>query len=158
MDVKKPPDKSVKHPAKNPPKKDACGLFVIGNNGGKGRPKGRPDRRTAPFRAAIDKAMPAILDNVIEAAKNGDLAAAKILIDRSLPSLKPIEAARAIPLSGSTLTERAVSVIDTVVSGTISVDEATRLIQSLSSMARILEAGDLTARIEALEIKTASSG
>jgi len=149
--MKKKPNETVKHPVKNPPKKDAHGLFCIGNNGGKGRPKGRSDRRTAPFRQKIDAALPAILDNVIREAKGGDLNACKILIDKSLPSLKPTELARAIPLTGDTLTERAASAVDATSSGKISVDEATRLLQALGAVARIVETDDLIARIEKLE-------
>jgi len=151
--MKKKPDKTVKHPVKNPPKKDARGLFVVGNTGGKGRPKGRPDKRTAPFRAKIDKALPGILDTVITSAQGGDIQACKILLDKSLPAIKPAEQPRAIPVSGATLTEKAASVIDAVSTGTVSVDEATRLLQALGSMARILEADQLEHRISALEAR-----
>jgi len=142
---------TVRKTSKKPkPAKDKRGLFAIGNTGG-GRPKGSPDRRTAPFRAAIDKALPAILDTVISEAQGGDMAAARILIDKSLPSLKPVEVARPLSLTGSTLTERAASVVDAVSGGKVSVDEGVRLIQALGSMARILEADQLEARISKLE-------
>jgi len=150
--MKKPP--TGKEPVKNPPKKDARGLFVVGNNGGKGRPKGAPDRRTAPFRAKIDQALPAILDGVVSAAKGGDMAAARILIDKSLPNLKPVEVARPLSLSGDTLTERAASVVDAVSGGKVSVDEGVRLIQALASMGRIVETDALEKRITALEAQT----
>jgi len=150
---KQPP--TVKQTAKKPkPVKNERGLFAIGNTGG-GRPKGRPDRRTAPFRAKIDQALPAILDAVITEAKDGDMAAARILIDKSLPSLKPVEVARPLSLTGDTLTQRAASVVDAVSGGKVSVDEGVRLIQALGSMARILEADQLEARISALEAQTA---
>jgi len=65
--------------------------------------------------------------------------------------LKPVEVARPLPVNGDTLTDKAVSVVNATASGAISVDEATRLIQALGSMARILEADQLEARITALE-------
>jgi hypothetical protein len=150
--MKKKPEPR-KDRAKNGPERDSRGLFVVGNSG---RPKGRPDRRTAPFREKIDKALPDILDTVIQEARNGDMAAARILIDKSLPSVKPVETARPLPIGGSTLTDRAASVVDAVSTGSISVDEAARLIQALGSMARILEADQLEARISKLEAQYGS--
>jgi len=147
--MKKPP--TVKQTGKKPkPAKNERGLFAIGNTGG-GRPRGSPDRRTAPFRKKVDDALPDILDQVIKQAKTGDMAACKILIDKGLPALKPVEQPRALPLAGGTLTERAASVVDAVSTGSLSVDEGTRLIQALGSMARILEVDQLEERISKLE-------
>lgn len=142
-------DKKTK---KKPPQKDKRGLFAVGNSGG-GRPKGSPDRRTAPFRQKIDDALPDILDTVIREAKGGDMAACRILMDKSLPALRPVDVARPLPVSGDTLTERAASTIDAVGSGNITVDEAARLLQALGAAAKIVEVDELTRRIEALEQK-----
>jgi len=139
--------KSEKKPAK-----DSKGLFVVGNRGG-GRPKGSPDRRTAPFRTKIDTALPDILDTVIEQAKGGDLAACKILIDKSLPNVRPTDTPRKLPIDGDTLTDKAASIVDGVADGSISTDEAARLLQALGSAARIIETDELERRVSALEVK-----
>ncbi len=137
---------------KKPPQKDKRGLFAVGNSGG-GRPKGSPDRRTAPFRAKVDAALPDVLDTVIKAAQGGDIQACRILLDKSLPNVRPTDVPRALPLHGDTLTAKAASVVQATAAGMISVDEAARLLQALGSVARIVETDDLVKRIEALEVK-----
>jgi len=129
------------------------GRFVKGNCGG-GRPKGSTDKRTALYRKAIDEALPDVLEKVIEMAKQGDLSACKILVDRSLPAIRPIELARAVPVVGDTLTQKAESIVDNVASGYSSIEEATRLLQALGSVARIIETDELVRRIEALEVRS----
>jgi len=150
--MKTPTGKPRKEQAKNGAGRDKRGLFAVGNSG---RPKGSIDRRTAPFRTKIDEALPEILDQVITAAKGGDMGACKILLDKSLPAMKPVEAPRPLPIGGNTLTGKAVSVVEATSAGSISVDEATRLLQALGSVARIVESDSLIARIESLEAKVA---
>ncbi len=130
--------------------RDKQGRFIKGNTGG-GRPKGSLDKRTAPFRATIDQALPDILSAVIDQAKAGDMTACKIIIDRSLPTIRPVEVSRPLPIVGNTLTEQAESIIAGIGAGTISTDEATRLLNALAGVARITELDDLTRRIEKLE-------
>ena len=132
------------------PAKDSQGRFAKGNSGG-GRKKGVPDRRTAPFRAAIDKAMPDILATVIKQAKAGDIQACKILLDKSLPSAKPVEEARPIPITGDTLSKKAASVVQAVSDGVISTDEGVRLLHALGGVARIIETDELDRRVAILE-------
>ena len=60
--------------------------------GQSGNPNGRP-RGTgvvAKLREAIQDEMPEIIDALVLAAKAGDVSAAKILIDKVIPSLRPV--------------------------------------------------------------------
>jgi len=72
-------------------------LFKPGQSG---NPKGREPGKTpaAKLRQFITKAMPEILSQLVEQAKAGDVAAAKVLIDRVCPPLKP----QALPIRGGT--------------------------------------------------------
>ena len=55
-----------------------------------GNPKGRPKNKTPAtlLRKSIVEAMPDIILKLVEQAKEGDTAAAKILLDRCCPTLK----------------------------------------------------------------------
>ena len=62
------------------------------------RPKGTGS--VAKLREAIQEEMPEIIDTVVSAAKAGDISAAKILIDKVIPTLKPVNSPRIDGLDG----------------------------------------------------------
>lgn len=117
-----------------------------------GNPKGRP-RRTdtvAALRARIGEAVPEIVDTLTAAAKAGDIQAAKVLLDRVLPSLKAVDSPVTLSL-GSDLAEAGRGVLGALGSGRIAPDQAASLAGVLASLARVQETVDLAARITALE-------
>jgi hypothetical protein len=64
-------------------------------NAGKGRPKGSKNKATqtaAKLRVALAEEIPDILAGVVKAAKEGDMQAARIILDRALPPIKAVEA------------------------------------------------------------------
>jgi len=59
-----------------------------------GNPNGRPKGaigKTTKLRLQLQKSVPAILDKLVEAALNGDIAAAKLILERALPALRPVD-------------------------------------------------------------------
>ena len=120
--------------------------------GQSGNPKGRPKNKTPAtlLRKSIVDDMPDIILKLIEQAKNGDTAAAKILLDRCVPTLKPQAIAVNLPVNG-TLAEQGGEIIRATLSGQISPDIGAQLISALTSQSKIIEIDDLTKRIEILE-------
>ena len=74
-----------------------------------GRPKGLPDKRD--IYNLIKEDLPAILKKLTKLAKEGDAAAARLLLERSVPVMKPEMLAAPLPIEGNTPIERAESVI-----------------------------------------------
>ncbi len=68
--------------------------------GQSGNPAGRPRGivNQAELRNAIAEEMPDILAALTDAAKSGDVAACKLLLDRVLPALKPQDNPVRVPL------------------------------------------------------------
>ncbi|UHD18575.1 DUF5681 domain-containing protein [Thiocapsa bogorovii] len=123
--------------------------------GKSGNPRGRP-RRTdteAALRQKIRDNLPGILDGVITQAQAGDTAAAKILLDRALPALKPLDRAVTLPLAGG-LSEAGHSVLAAVGEGKLTPEQGARILGGIGSLARIVETDELIHRIEALEAAT----
>ena len=118
-----------------------------------GNPKGRPKNKTAAtlLRKSIIDDMPDIILKLVEQAKNGDTAAAKILLDRCCPALKPQAMAISLPVNG-TLEEQGGEIIKATLSGQIPPDIGAQLISALSNQGKLIELQELTQRVEKLEI------
>ncbi|MFZ2170946.1 MAG: DUF5681 domain-containing protein [Methylococcaceae bacterium] len=123
--------------------------------GQSGNPNGRPKDKTPAtlFRKTIADDMPDIIKTIVSLAKAGDMQAAKLLIDRVCPALKPQAMPIFLPVNG-TLTEQGSEIIKATMAGQIPPDIGSQLITALANQAKIVEIDDLTKRIEALESKT----
>lgn len=122
--------------------------------GQSGNPRGRPrgTGRTSKLRRAIENDLQEIIQTLAFAAKSGDVGAAKLLLDRALPSLRPVEVAEALPLpvTGS-LQERAEGVLAAMGRGEVGVGQASDVLAALGAVARLREIEELERRILALE-------
>lgn len=120
--------------------------------GQSGNPAGRPKDKTPAtlLRKSIADDMPEIVKTLVELAKGGDVQAAKVLLDRICPPLRPQALPIALPVNGS-LTEQGSEIIKATMAGQIPPDIGSQLITALSHQAKIVEIDDLTKRIQALE-------
>ncbi|MCX7092677.1 MAG: DUF5681 domain-containing protein [Methylobacter sp.] len=120
--------------------------------GQSGNPKGRPKDKTPAtlLRKSIADAMPDIILTLIDSAKAGDVAAAKVLLERVCPALKPQAMPIALPVNG-TLAEQGSEVIRATMAGQIPPDIGSQLITALSNQGKLVEMNELTQRLEALE-------
>ena len=117
-----------------------------------GNPKGKPKDKTPAtlLRKSIIDDMPEIILKLVEQAKNGDTAAAKILLDRCCPALKPQAMNITLPINGN-LAEQGNEIIRATLSGNIPPDIGAQLITALASQGKLIELQELTERIEILE-------
>jgi hypothetical protein len=117
-----------------------------------GNPKGKPKDKTPAtlLRKAIVEDMPAIILKLVEQAKNGDTAAAKILLDRCCPVLKPQAMAIHLPVNGS-LAEQGGEIIRATMTGQIPPDIGSQLITALANQGKLIELQELTKRLDKIE-------
>ena len=120
--------------------------------GQSGNPAGRPKDKTPAtlLRKSIAEAMPEIILTLIEHAKVGDVAAAKVLLDRVCPTLKAQAMPISLPVNGS-LAEQGGEIIKATMSGQIPPDIGSQLITALTHQAKIVEIDDVIKRLEVLE-------
>ena len=119
-----------------------------------GNPKGRPPGQSeiTRLRTAIAAHVPSILDQLVTAAKAGDVQAARLILERVLPPLKGTEQAVELQLpKDGTLTAKATAVLYAAAAGELAPGQAAQLIAALGTLAKIHEVDELAARIEKLE-------
>jgi hypothetical protein len=120
--------------------------------GQSGNPNGRPrgSGKSAQLRRAIEKDAPDIISALAKAAKDGDTAAAKLLLDRVLPSLRPVDQPAPLPLS-TDIGQAGRDVLVALRDGTLGPDAGAKILQAVGALSRIIETEELSKRIEALE-------
>ena len=83
--------------------------------------------------------------------------AAKIILDRLVPSLRPVEMPAVLRLPASaTLAGQAKAVVNAAAAGELAPSQAAQIVTALGGVAKIIEATELLKRIEALESLTAA--
>jgi len=121
-----------------------------------GNPKGRPPGKSeiTRLRAAIAEHVPLILEQLVTAAKGGDVQAARLILERVLPPVKAIEQAVELqwPADG-TLTAQGRAVLSAVAVGDLAPGQGAQLLAAIGSLARVTEIDEFEARLTKLEEK-----
>ena len=126
--------------------------FTKGTSGNPaGRPKGIKDKRHR-YSEAIDSMIPQVLDCVFQRAIAGDMTAAKMLLDRTLPNKRPEQERIEISHTGNIPTD-AQNVLRSVFDGEVSPDVGASLLSAITGVLKAVEVEELAQRIEALEGK-----
>ena len=127
----------------------AGGKFTKGNKASPGRPPGRG--KVAELREKLAQDVDTVIGIVREQALAGDQQAIRILLDRVLPSLRPVELPTPLELPDGSLARQAHAVVRAVAEGDIAASQAAQIIAALGGVAKIIENTDLVDRIAKLE-------
>ncbi len=121
--------------------------------GQSGNPAGRPRGvgQVSRLRAAIAQHVPEMLDKLVTQAKDGDVQAARLLLERVLPPIKPVEQAAPLALPDGTLTDQGRAVLNSVAAGEIAPAQGAQLLTAIATLARVIEIDELERRITTLE-------
>ena len=115
-----------------------------------GRPKGSGE--VGKLRASIAARVPEIVAALMDKALEGDVGAARLLLERAIAPLKGAEQPVMLQLpEGEALTAKAAAVLAAACSGSVEVGQAAALMNALGVMAKIQEVDELAARIAKLE-------
>lgn len=120
--------------------------------GQSGNPAGRPKDKTPAtlLRKSIVNEMPEIVKTLVDLAKNGDVQAAKVLLDRVCPPLRP----QALPIEvemGDTLPNTGGNILSAILSGDIPPDIGSILIKALTDQGKLIELQEIAERLKRLE-------
>ena len=127
--------------------------------GQSGNPKGRPagTGEVGKLRAAIAKRVPDLLDAMLAKALDGDVGAARLLLERAIAPLKAIEQTQALALPDGTLTALGRAVLRSVAGGGLAPAQGAALLGASGTLARVTELDELESRIAALEARNGKS-
>ena len=139
---------------KTPPKAWKPGQS--GNPGGK-KP-GTRHKATDMLLKVMEGGAKEIVEEVVKAAKGGNLMAARIVLERLVPPAKerPISAAIALPDTATAegIAQAQAAILQAVAAGQLLPGEGTALANIVEARRRAVETEELEARITALEGKT----
>jgi len=132
------------------------GRFAPGNSLSPGRPHGRGP--VAEMRLALATDLDKIIDTLKAQALAGDPQAIRIILDRVLPALRPVDmpTVLALPVDG-TLADQARAVVQAAADGDLAPAQAAQIVTALGGVAKIIETTELMRRIEALEARNTST-
>ena len=121
--------------------------------GTSGNPRGRPAKSVAAkLRDRLAKDADQIIDSVVKAALAGDVQAAKLVLERIVPAMKPTDqtVALSIPQEAS-LTDQGLAVVAAVADGQLAPKQGMELLSAIGTLSKVAEVDELLRRIEALE-------
>jgi hypothetical protein len=123
--------------------------------GQSGNPKGRPPshRKVAQLRGLIGQYAEPLVKRLIKlAVEESDTAAAKLLIERCIPAVKPIEMTITLPLApDASMADQGRAVVAALAAGKIPPTQAGLILSGLGSLAKLVELDELDRRLTALE-------
>jgi hypothetical protein len=130
----------------------AGGKFAAGNKESPGRPRGRG--AVAKLRETLATDLHKIIAVLQAQALAGDAQAIRIILDRVLPALRPVDMPTMLALpAGGTLADQARAVVQAAADGDLAPAQAAQIVTALGGVAKIIETTELLARIEALEAR-----
>ena len=126
--------------------------------GQSGNPAGRPPGlgEIGKLRAAIGERVPELLAAMMNKALEGDVGAARLLLERAIAPLKAAEHQQVLALPNGTLTEQGRAVLAAVAAGELAPGQGAALLGAIVTLARVAEVDELARRIEVLEGKHAT--
>ena len=125
--------------------------------GQSGNPNGRKPGTGAiqKLRAQIGEYIPEIIEQLVAKAREGDVGAARLLLERVVSPVKAVEQGQPIDFTADAdMTTQGHAVMRAAAEGVISASQAASFMTALGSLARVVEVDDLLKRIEALETQT----
>lgn len=136
-------------------KKKRPGRWKPGQSGNlAGRPPGAGE--VSKLRASIAARVPELLAALIDKALEGDVGAARLLLERAIAPLKAMEQTQSIVLPDGSLTAQGRAVLSAVAGGELAPSQGAQLLAAIGSLARVTEIDELTQRIDKLEAANVS--
>jgi hypothetical protein len=130
------------------------GRFQPGQSGNPaGKPRGARHKTTLLAEKLMQDDAEGVVKRVIEAAKGGDMTAARIVLDRIAPARRDSPVTIALPKieSAADAAKGMAAILAAVASGAVTPSEADQVAKIVAAFVNTLEASEFEARLRALE-------
>jgi hypothetical protein len=130
------------------------GRFQPGQSGNPaGKPRGARHKTTLLAEKLMQDDAEGVVKRVIEAAKGGDMTAARIVLDRIAPARRDSPVTIALPKieSAADAAKAMAAILAAVASGAVTPSEADQVAKIVAAFVSTLEASEFEARLRALE-------
>ena len=128
--------------------RDAKGRFASGQSG---NPSGRP-KAADELRRRLEGGMDGAADAVLAAAKQGDMQACRLILERLLPAVRPTYAPVEFDLDeNAPLADQARQILAAVASGQLPPDQGRALVDAVAAVVRVVELDEIERRLNAIE-------
>lgn len=124
-----------------------AGTFAPGVSGNPGGRSGQ----TKALREKLAEGADAVTRKVLAAAKKGDMQACRLILERLVPPLKPVAEPVSFELDSQDLPSCARSILEAIAAGNLPPDQGKALIDSVVSMARVIEVAELEKQLAELK-------
>ena len=118
--------------------------------GQSGNPGGRPPGSVNKSLRLLRDAAEAILPDLIARAKDGDMEAQRLILDRGIPRLRAVSMPEALALPDGTLTDQAKALVALIAEGNLSTTVAAEIAGIITASARVEEVDQLRDELKAL--------
>lgn len=126
--------------------------FKKGQSGNpKGRPIGAKDKRSC-YRELLEPHAPELIELAINMAKEGNEKMLALILDRILPA-RPRTNPIKIDSDATTISDHGRQIIQSMLLGEIDPDQAKTAMSTLTNLMSVVEAEELSKRLDALEAK-----
>ena len=121
--------------------------------GQSGNPRGRKPGSGAvqELRREIERFIPEIIHRMAQKALDGDVGAARLLLERAIPPLRPVEAPQCFDFPVGTMAAQGRAIVAQGASGDLSVAQVARLVATMSSLSQLIAIEEIDKRLAALE-------
>ena len=127
------------------------GRFIKGNKASPGRPPGRGV--VADLRDKLSHDVDKVIEVLRDQAIAGDPQSIRILLDKVLPSLRPIEISTPLSLPDGSFTDQGRAVLAAIASGDLAPGQGSQLLAAIGTLSKVSEIDELTKRVSQLEKK-----
>ena len=114
-----------------------------------GNPGGRSGE-VAVLREKLASGSDDVVAVVMEKAREGDMQACRLILERIVPAIKPVSEAVRFDIDATDLPSSARSILSAIAAGQIPPDQGKALIDAVASMARVTEVAELEQQLAEL--------
>lgn len=122
-----------------------------------GRPPGSSNTLHQRLRDAVGARFDELVRSVLDAAISGDMAAAALILNRVVPTIRPMQEPQPFALAGDSMTAKAHAILDAVGRGELSAADGKSLLDAVGGVVKVQDAEQTQKQLELIRLSLDAS-